>query len=116
MHLLRSEEGISMPRKKLKLNLSPLEKEKLESMAVEPGMRRRCSIILLTEEGLPLQRIAETLGLSKTTVNTWRQIYRALGLGGLTDRRRPGRPPKPARKAAVRRSRVADQATFAAPR
>lgn len=78
-------------------------------------MRRRCRIILLTDEGLPLQQIAETLGLSKTTVNTWRQIYRARRLDGLVDRRRPGRPPKPAGKIARRPRRVADEATFVSP-
>lgn len=100
-----------MPRKKLKLNLSPREKRTLEIMAAEPEMRRRCSIILLTEAGLSLQGIAEALGLSKTTVNTWRQVFLARRLNGLTDRRRPGRPPKPAGRVSVRR-RAAVEAGF----
>lgn len=87
-----------MPRKRLELKLTSFEKKKLEILALEPGMSVRCNVILLTERGLPLQLIADTLGISKTTVNTWRQIFLARRVAGLIDRPSPGRPPKSKRK------------------
>jgi transposase len=87
-----------MSRKRLKLNLSSLEREEIESIIVrkgtDPRVARRCRIILMTEEGIPLQEIADRLGLSKTTANTWRQIFKAKRMRGLRVRQRAGRPPK----------------------
>jgi hypothetical protein len=68
-----------MPRRKLNLNLSAHEKRELEDYLKEYGSQprivKRCRIILMTDEGIALQDIADLLGLSKTTVNAWRQIY-----------------------------------------
>jgi predicted ArsR family transcriptional regulator len=87
-----------MPRKRLKLNLSPLERKELESIIIQTGndprMAQRCRIILMTEEGVPLQEIADRLGLSKATANTWRQIFKKKRIYGLKVRQRVGRPPK----------------------
>jgi DNA-binding CsgD family transcriptional regulator len=103
-----------MPRNKLRLNLSKLEKRELENLidnlAEDPKTSQRCRIILMTENGLPLQQIADTLGLSKTTVNAWRQIFLSRRIEGLTKRKRPGRPQKSARGIMVRPYGVADDA------
>jgi hypothetical protein len=90
-----------MPRRKLNLNLSAHEKRELEDYLKEYGSQprivKRCRIILMTDEGIALQDIADLLGLSKTTVNAWRQIYLGRRLAGLTDRKQPGRPAKQGR-------------------
>lgn len=105
-------EGIGMPRKKLRLNLSTLEKGELERMidtvAQDPKISQRCRIILMTDKGVPLQQIADTLGLSKTTVNAWRQIFLGRRIEGLTKRKRPGRPKKPSKATRVRSFVIAD--------
>lgn len=94
----KPQERECMPRKKLNLNLSSREKQELETYLQEHGTQsrivNRCRIILMTEAGIALQDIADQLGLSKTTVNTWRQIYLTGRLAGLTDRKLPGRPAK----------------------
>lgn len=86
-----------MPRKRLKLNLGSSEKKELARMILRSGedlmLVLRCKIILLTEKGISLQEIADQLGLSKTTVNTWRQIFKMKRLAGLKIRKRLGRPP-----------------------
>lgn len=106
-----------MPRNKLRLNLSTPEKMELErmidSLAEDSMTSLRCRIILMTDKGVPLQQIADTLGLSKTTVNTWRQIFLDRRIEGITKRRRPGRPQKPAREIRVRPYAIAEDAARA---
>jgi len=79
------------------LNLGSFEKKELARMILQSGddllLVRRCKIILLTEQGISLQEIADQLDLSKTTVNTWRQIFKTKRLAGLKIRKRLGRPP-----------------------
>lgn len=74
----------------------------LNSMIHDAGSSKslatRCKIILLTDAGVPMQEIADILELSKTTVNTWRQIYLSQGLEGLKEKRRRGRPSKIAKE------------------
>lgn len=89
------------------MNLGFAEKRELAGMILQAGddlrLVRRCEIILLTEKGISLQEIADQLGLSKTTVNTWRQIFKAERLPGLKLRKRLGRPPKTKKKRMTRR-------------
>jgi len=91
-----------MPRKRLVLNLSSFEKKELHSIILKSQddvrMLQRCEIILMTEKGIPLQEIAAQLDLSKTTVNTWRQIFKMKRMSGLTVRKRLGRPPTAKKK------------------
>lgn len=91
-----------MPRKRLVLNLSSFEKKELSNIILksqnDQRMVQRCNIILLTEKGIPLQEIAEQLGLSRTTVNTWRQIFKTNRMSGLKVRKRLGRPPNAKKK------------------
>ncbi|RQW83445.1 MAG: helix-turn-helix domain-containing protein [Geobacter sp.] len=86
-----------MPRKRLMLNLSSYEKKELARIILQSRddlrMVQHCKIILLTDEGISLQGIADQLGMSKTTVNTWRQIFKTKRLSGLKVRKRLGRRP-----------------------
>ena len=95
-----------MSRKRLVLNLSSSEREELETIIREENSSKRmvlrCKIILLTEEGVPLQEIADTLGLSKNTVNTWRQIFLVKRTRGLDDKKRKGRQSKKATEVLAR--------------
>lgn len=90
-----------MSRNRLVLNLSWAERQELEAL-VEEGLDRRMvlrgKIVLMTEEGIPLKKIADDLGLSKNTVNTWRQNFLVKRLQGLKDRKRTGRPSKKAKE------------------
>ncbi len=94
-----------MPRKRLMLSLSSCEKKELESIARHSPndlrMVRRCRIILMTEEGVPLQEIADQLGISKTTANTWRQIFKKKRMLGFMSRKGPGRPPRQEKSVAL---------------
>lgn len=91
-----------MPRKQLMFNLSSFEKKELNSIILKSQddlrMVQRCKIILLTDQGILLQEIADQLGMSKTTVNTWRQIFKSKRLSGLTVRKRLVRPPNAKKK------------------
>lgn len=91
-----------MPRKPLILKITSSERKELEDIinndASSPRLVQRCQIILLTENGVPLKGIAEKLGVSRTTANTWRQIYLAHGIEGLKVKKRLGRPSKMAKQ------------------
>lgn len=91
-----------MSRKPLVFNLSSSDREALENIidheTSDARTVLRCKIILLTEEGIPLQEIANRLGLSKVTVNTCRQNYLSGGIDALKRKKRPGRPSKLARQ------------------
>ena len=53
---------------------------------------QRARIVLLAADGEPNHVIAERVGVSRPTVNLWRARYAELGLAGLADEARPGRP------------------------
>jgi len=54
----------------------------------------RAKIVLLAARGMPNQTIAARLGVTADTARKWRGRFAAHGLAGLTDRKRPGRPPR----------------------
>ncbi|MBT2391443.1 IS630 family transposase [Streptomyces sp. ISL-1] len=54
--------------------------------------RVRAQIVLLAARGRPNARIAVEAGVHVDTVRTWRGRFADLGLQGLLDRKRPGRP------------------------
>jgi transposase len=62
------------------------------SSAVKAGLARRARIVLLAGEGVPNTEIAERVGVSRPTVNLWRDRYATGGLAGLGDQPRSGRP------------------------
>jgi transposase len=53
---------------------------------------RRAKVILLCADGVPLRRIATTVGMDQHQVGQWRRRFLAARLGGLADQARPGRP------------------------
>ena len=59
---------------------------------VRASTAQRARIVLLAAEGVGNQVIADTVGVSRPTVNLWRDRYAERGLAGLDDEPRPGRP------------------------
>lgn len=78
------------------INLTMAEKEELLTMSRSRKLERRyverAAIILLSDQGLSMDNIIEQTGLSKPVVNKWRQRFRQLGIDGLKDAPRSGKP------------------------
>jgi hypothetical protein len=73
--------------------LSTARRAELERRRLVPGRTgQRAHIVLLAADGLPNTQIATIVGLNKNQVGMWRNRYATLGLAGLRDLRRPGRP------------------------
>ena len=87
-----------MARPKLPLLLSAEQKTELQRLVRAPGMPqkivRRARIALLAGEGRDNQQIARELHTSHVTVGHWRQRVLDLGLAGLQDAPKSGRPPR----------------------
>ena len=64
----------------------------IRSNTVAAGVAQRARIVLLAAEGLANCEIAERVGVTRPTVNLWRNRYAAGGLAGLDGVRPPGRP------------------------
>lgn len=68
-----------MPRKPLRFNLTRDEVDKiyyhLNDIESDSEFVKRCLIILMTENGVHLNVIADLLKISKTTANRWRQAF-----------------------------------------
>jgi len=78
------------------LAVGPEARSELESLAgsrsLPAGLVRRAKIILLCDEGLDQESVAQEVGVTRQTVGTWRERFRTQGLVGLYDERRPGKP------------------------
>jgi len=81
--------------------LSPLklrrgDRDVLESWTrsgtIEARLARRARIVLLAASGMTNREIAEVVDLHYNQVGVWRKRYTELGLAGLADEERPGRP------------------------
>lgn len=59
---------------------------------VEARVAKRARIVLLAADGMSNRGIGETVDLHYNQVAVWRSRYRELGLAGLDDEDRPGRP------------------------
>jgi transposase len=85
-----------MARPKLDLLLHPEQKRELERLAKAPSTPQkialRAKIVLRGGQGLDSARIAQELKTSRVTVGLWRQRFVDLGLAGLAEAPRPGRP------------------------
>jgi transposase len=62
------------------------------SSSVRAGSAQRARIVLLAGEGVPNTQIAERVGVSRPTVNLWRDRYATGGVAALADQPRSGRP------------------------
>jgi DNA-binding CsgD family transcriptional regulator len=76
--------------------LSEEEREVLERWARRPksaqALALRCRIVLAAAGGATNQEIAAELGCHPTTVGKWRNRFAELGVDGLHDEPRPGKP------------------------
>lgn len=62
------------------------------SLKIESRYRDRAAVILLSLEGKSLDDIIEETSMSRPAVNKWRQRFRKLGIDGLKDAARSGKP------------------------
>src|SRR5262245_24237069 len=85
-----------MARPKLDFTLSAEQRSELIRLVKAPGtpqkLVRRARIALLAAEGKDNDEIAAELGTSRVTAGLWRQRVLDLGLVGLEEAPRPGRP------------------------
>ena len=86
-----------MARPKLSLALTPEQSRELQRLINAPAtpqkLVRRARIALLAAQGQSNEAIATELATSTVTVGLWRQRFVDLGLAGLAEAPRPGRPP-----------------------
>ncbi len=64
----------------------------MRSPSIRAGLAQRARIVLLAADGAGTNEIVRMTGVSKPTVIAWKRRYAAEGIGGLEDRRRPGKP------------------------
>ena len=85
-----------MARPKIPFELSPEQRAELQRLIQAPNtpqkLVRRARIGLLAAEGKDNKAIADALGTSHVTVGLWRQRILDMGLTGLQESPRPGRP------------------------
>jgi transposase len=78
------------------MHLPPRDRQVLQSWAhgasVPAALAQRALIVLLAADGAGTSAIVARTGVSKPTVAAWKKRYALEGLGGLQDRRKPGRP------------------------
>jgi len=63
----------------------------LRSTSIAAGLAQRARIVLLAGDGIPNVEIAQRVGVSRPTVNHWRDRYLEGGVAALHDRPRSGR-------------------------
>ena len=66
---------------------------RVRSNTIEARLAQRARIVLLASEGHSNVEIGELVGMHYNQVAVWRQRYAQMGMGGLEDDPRPGRPP-----------------------
>jgi transposase len=64
----------------------------LRAPSMPAGLAQRARIVLLAADGAGTNEIVARTGVSKPTVIAWKKRYAAEGIGGLADRKKPGRP------------------------
>ena len=78
-------------------SLTDLETESLQKTIRDPFFpwtNMRATAVLLSNQKVPLQIIASTVGVCRQTASIWLSNWKEQGLDGLTDKPRAGRPPK----------------------
>ena len=85
-----------MPRRSKPLTCSEEQKNQLLELVndshTEPRLLERCRIILACIGPHRADLVAQELGVNVCTVLKWRERFRKLGLEGLQDGKRSGRP------------------------
>ena len=80
------------------LRVAPADRTTLRAIARAPTSQQRAvtraRIILRAGDGVANERIAAELCVALMTVKLWRRRYAQVGLAGLVDEARPGRPPR----------------------
>ena len=83
-------------RSPYRIELSEPEERELRSRAARYTLPHRevlrAKIVLLAAEGLSNPEIARRLDTTREAVSRWRKRFYEERLGGLEERRRPGRP------------------------
>jgi len=78
------------------LSVSPADRAVLAAIMRAPTSEQRAAtrarIILRSADGVAIERVATELSVAIMTVKLWRRRYASLGLAGLDDAARPGRP------------------------
>jgi hypothetical protein len=97
-----------MPRGRktsLTLRLTPEERHTLlewqRSTTISVGRAKRVRSILLLAEGMPIARIAQTVGISRRFVYKWAKRFLNEGVAGLADRPTYGFRPRASRPGVV---------------
>lgn len=103
--LINAAHSVSMPRHRGTLEEGTSIPADIDSCEVRSAIRqelvrigelryhRRLHGVLLMASGLSSATVAAVLGDDPRTVQRWLKRYRSMGLDGLRDRVRPGRPP-----------------------
>jgi Winged helix-turn helix len=91
------QEGTDLPRKSpYRIVLTKQEREELERRASKYTlpyfMVARAKMILLAQQGLSNDQIADCLSTRREIVSRWRKRFFEKRLAGLEDCQRPGRP------------------------
>lgn len=66
----------------------------VQSRSMPQGLTRRAQIVLMLADGIPAAEVSQRLGLSRPTVQKWRDRFVGQGLMGLYEELRPGAPRK----------------------
>lgn len=86
----------TMARPISSLTLTEAQRKQLRRITNSPTASvreaRRCRIILLRADGLKQEDVALRAGVNRPVVVTWEQRFRSLGMAGLRDAPRSGRP------------------------
>ena len=86
MGIVRYDGGMRKPTSSLPM--SPDQRRTLEAWVraqnTPQSVALRARIVLLAADGLPNSRIAREVGVSRPTVNLWRERFRQGGPDGLT--------------------------------
>lgn len=79
------------------LALDAPEIDTLEACALRgphPRMRRRAQAVLAHHRGLCIDQLVAAFGVHRNAVSRWLSRWQRLGVAGLAEGRRAGRPPK----------------------
>lgn len=68
--------------------------QRLRRLRSHHAIATRLQMVILARRGYTAPQVAQAVGVSRRSVQTWVQRYNAQGIDGLWDRPRPGQPTK----------------------